>query len=94
MPLFGHHDVVGFQVAVGDALLVGSADRIGDGNSQLQELRQSHASLREKLGEPFPLNQLHRDEVDALGLLHRMDGNDVRMVEGGDGLGLSLETPA
>ena len=37
------------------------------------------------------LDQLHRQEMDAVGLLDRVDRDDVRVIERGDGAGLALE---
>ena len=37
------------------------------------------------------LDELHRQEVDAVRFLDRIDRDDVRMVEGGDGAGFALE---
>jgi len=36
-------------------------------------------------------DELHREEVDALGLFHRMECDDVRVVQRGDGTGFALE---
>jgi hypothetical protein len=36
--------------------------------------------------EWLALDQLHGQEVDAVGFLHRVDGDDVRVVELGEGL--------
>ena len=41
--------------------------------------------------ERLALHQLHREEAHAAGLLDRVDGDDVRVIERGDGLGLALE---
>jgi hypothetical protein len=39
----------------------------------------------------LPLDQFHSQKVDAAGFLHRKDGYDVRVVEGGDGASFTLE---
>ena len=52
--------------------------------------RQRGASVQE-LAQAPALNELHRDEEQALGLLDRVEVNDVGMIEGGRGAGLSLK---
>ena len=47
-----------------------------------------------QLGERASPHQLHRDEVQAVGLFDRMHGDDVRMIERGDGFGFSREPHA
>ena len=86
------HQVVRFQIPVDDALLVRRTHRIGEGNGQLEELVQRQALLRDQLRERLPLDQLHRDEVDSLHLLHRIDVDDVGMVERRQHFRLALET--
>ena len=41
--------------------------------------------------EGLALDELHGEEVDAVRLLDRVDGDDAGVVEGGEGLGLALE---
>ena len=43
------------------------------------------------LVQRLPFHQLHRQEVHAIGFLDGMNGDDVRMVERGDGASLALE---
>jgi hypothetical protein len=37
------------------------------------------------------LDQFHREKVDPIGLLDRIDRDDVRVVESGEGTGFALE---
>ncbi len=50
--------------------------------------------LGQKLRQGLAVNELHRDEMDAVGFFHGVDCDDVGMVERGDGLGFSLEPGA
>ena len=88
------HDVAGLQVAVRDAFLVGGRDGIGHGNRNRQDLVESQAAFRNHFGEGPSFDQLHREERHAVDGLDRMNRDDVRMVERGDGPGLALEALA
>ena len=63
-------DVGGLQIPVNDAVLVCSFQRLGDLAGDLQGFIDLDAA---RSGEPvskrLPLNQLHRDEAHATGLL-------------------------
>ncbi len=85
------HHVVGLEVAVGDAAVVGRAQGVGQRDGDLEELRQRHAPLGDQLAETAPRDELHGEEVDAVGLLDRVEVDDVRVVQGGEGPGLALE---
>ena len=65
--------------------------RVGEGDRDLEELRQRHAAAGYQLVERAPLDQLHRQEPDAVGLLDRVDRDDVRVVERGNGARFALE---
>jgi len=86
------HDVRGLQVAMDDAFLVGGGHRFGQRYGDLEELLETQAAGWHDVVEPPPFHQLHGEEVEAIGLFHRVDGDDVGMIEGGDGLGLALES--
>ena len=49
------------------------------------------AALRDEQVERLSFDELHREEVDALGLFDRVERDDVRMVQRGDGAGFALE---
>ena len=93
----GHdHDVAGLQVAVGDALLMGAADRVGKRYREVEKPVDRQAAGRNHLVERLSLDELHGQEVEpfairTLGVLDRVDRDDVRVVERGDDLGLALE---
>ena len=55
--------------------------------------RERRAGAQE-LAQAAALNELHRDEEQALGLLHRVEVNDVGMIERGRGSGFPLKPRA
>ena len=74
-----------------DLLRVGGGDRLGQGDGDVEESVKREAVPRQERGEGLPLDQLHRDEVDAAILLHRMHGDDAGMVERGENLRFARE---
>ncbi len=89
-----HHHVAGFEVPMDDPLLVCGRNSIGKRYRNVEELVECEAFLRKKLRQGLSLHQLHRDEVDAVGLLDGVDSNNVRVVESCKGLGFALEARA
>ena len=77
-----------------DAPLVRRADRIGERNTDLEQLVERHPALRDALRERPAVHQLHREEEHALVLLDRVDRDDAGVVERGDGARFALETGA
>ena len=74
-----------------DALLVRRGERVGERGGDLDEPGDRQGTLGDEKVERLALDQLHRQEVDAAGLLDRVDRDDVRVIERGDGAGLALE---
>ena len=78
-------DVLGFEITVHDALLVGVlqslADLAGDGDDALEVRGPA-------LVQALPFDQLHHDVGCAIYLPRVIDRHDVGVVELGDGLGL------
>ena len=90
-PVVRDHDVGGLQVAVREVLAMRRGQRVGQRDRDVEELRQRDAASGYQLVERAPLDQFHRHEPDAVGLLGREDRDDVRVVEGGDGVGFARE---
>ena len=91
VPALGHEGVRGLDVAVDDALGVSGVQGVGDLDRQLQQLRRLDGLARDAVLESLALQQLHADEGLAFVLVDVVNGADVGMIEGGGGLGLSLE---
>ena len=70
---------------------VSAADGVRKRDRDLEQTRQREAVFRKKLGQVSTLDELHRDEVHAVGLLHGVQRHDVGMVQRGDGPGFPLE---
>ncbi len=84
-----HHDVGGLQIAMHDALLVSGRQRFGDLHRQREDLPHRKSGRQHLPVQRLAFHQLHRQEMHAFRLLDGIDGDDVRMVEGGDGARLS-----
>src|SRR5690606_10452772 len=79
-------DVVGLEVAVEDAVLVGLAEALGDLLGELERLQLGHLALLEPLAQALPGEQLHHHigpAVLALAVLEHADGGGVPEL-GGD----------
>jgi hypothetical protein len=85
------HDVAGFEIAMLDPLGVRRSQGIGERHGDPQEFPERHAPRRDDLRESLAFDVLHGEEALAVGLFDRVDGDDVRVVEGRDGLHLALE---
>ena len=77
---------------MGDAALVGGAQGIGDRYRELEELPRREPVLGDQRRQGLPVDELHGEEGCAVCLLHRMDGDDVGVVEGGHRPRLAAET--
>ncbi len=74
-----------------DPAFVGGPHRVGQRNGNLEQLRQRQAAGRDEVAERPALDEFHREEVNPVRLLDAVERDDVRVVEGGDGLGLAPE---
>ena len=92
-PLGIHHHVLGLEIPVGDALLVGAGQGVAQRDGQLQEIREGHSGRGDDGIQGAPLDQFHGQEMGLLEVFHREDGDDVRVIEGGNRLGFALEAP-
>ena len=88
----GDHDVRGFYVAVDDASSVGRVQGIGDFNCEPQQRIQIERTAGDLVGQESAVNILHDDEGATVLLTDVVDGADVRMIQRGCRLRLTLET--
>lgn len=87
----GQHYVAGLQVAVNDTLFMRRGERVRQRGGDLDNLFRGQPSRRNAMIERHSLHQLHGEEVNALGLFHGKNSNDMRMVQGGNGAGFALK---
>ena len=74
---------------------MGGSDGIGQRDRQRKKISlQRQGGLRPRRRGSSPVDQLHRQEQDAVRILHRVDGDDVGVVQRGDRLRLALEAGA
>ena len=85
------HDVGRLQIAVRDALLVSRGQRVRYGNGHSQQSIGREAPGGHRLGKRSPLDQLHREKDQPVGLFHGVDRDNVRVIQCGDCLSFALE---
>ncbi len=66
--------------------------RVGQGDRDVEELRHRDGRWEISLVERAALDQFHRHEADAAGLLDGKDRHDVRMIERREQLGFALKS--
>ncbi len=74
-----------------DPLLVRGLERFSDLLGNRQRLIERHRSFRDTVGEGWTFDQLHDQATNPVGCLQTVDGRDVRMVQGRERLGFTLE---
>src|SRR5450755_276368 len=79
---------------MGNAPSVGGANGICQSDRQVEKLIEGQPGFRNHLVQALPLHEFHCQEPDPVGLVDAVDGDDIGMIEGGDSLGLPLETVA
>ena len=90
-PVRGQHDVLGLEVPVQDALAVGRAHRVGEGDGEREEPLHREPARRDLLAEGLALDVLHGEEADPVGFLDGVEGHDSGVAERGHRLRLPLE---
>ena len=85
------HDVGGLEVAMDDSLVVRGREGVGKRVADVDDLVGGQAVSGDDAVERLALDELHGEEVDAAGLFNGVDGDNVGMVERGDGASLTLE---
>src|SRR5581483_4731068 len=82
MPSLGHQNVCRLDVAMNDALAMGSIERIGDLDGQIYRARLQR-STAEQMFQRRSFQKLHRDERNPLFLADVEKGADVRVIQRG-----------
>ena len=81
-------DVAGLDVPMDQSLAVGVVQRLGHRRHQFRRFRHGGPVRLDALGQGAAVDVLRDDEAGAvLGAAHVVDGNDVRVIEAGDGAG-------
>ena len=90
--IVGDHDVGGLEVAMDDAFFVRGGERVGESAGDVDDLCGGQAAGRDEAVEGLAFDEFHGEEMDAVGFFDREDGDDVGVIEGGDGAGFALKT--
>jgi len=88
----GDEDVGRLDVTVDDPLGVGGVERVGDLDPQSEENVQLQRSGPDAVLQRLAVHVLHREERLPLVRANLINSADVRMVEGGGGLRLTLKS--
>ncbi len=88
----GQHDVAWLQVPVRHALTVRLVQRVSYLDGVSQYLIQRQRAFVQSLGQCFPFQVLHDQEVDSILLADVVQDTDVGMVETGDRSGFALKS--
>lgn len=87
----GQEDVLGFQVAVDEAVHVRFGERVGDLRRDVERAAERQGAAHERRPESLAVEELGHGEGHAVDAAVVVDREDARMREGGDGLRLGLE---
>ncbi len=91
MAIARDHDVVGLQIAVDDPGSMSFCQSFGRVLQKSQKLSQFRMFTMNLLAQRLAIDELHRDEVRAIGFTNLVDVRDVRMIEGRGRLCLANE---
>ena len=88
-------DVRGRHVAVDDPAGVGHVEGVRDGRQQVESRRRGEGTAGpHDFGQVGPVQVAHREVELAVALARGVDGDDVRMLQGGEGVDLAKEALA
>ena len=87
----GHKNIRGLDVTMNNAFGVRGVQPIGYINCDGQQPFKVHRTARDDMFERLPVQKFHGDEGPAALLVNLVDCANVRMIEGGGSLRLTLE---
>ena len=87
----GQHDVFRFQVAMGDAERMSGREAVGDLYRDIQQFPNWNWAAFHERPQRFSVDEFADHVVDAIGFAKIEDGNDVRVVQRRNRLGLDRE---
>ena len=88
---FIDEEVFGFDVAVDDAVVVGALEGVADRGDDGEGFGGGETAGLEELAEIETVDEFHDEEAAAGGLAEVVDGDDVGVIEGGEGFGFGGE---
>ena len=84
-------EVLGLDVTVDDSVVVRELERVADLRHDGQRLARRHPARAQELAQVDAIHELHQEEVQPLGASELVEGDDVRVVELGQGSGFPGE---
>jgi hypothetical protein len=85
-------DVRRLDVPVDDALRMCRVESVGNLDAQIEDRFDLQSLATDDMPQRLPLQQFHCNEGSSIDLINFVDRADVRMVQRGRSLGLSLKT--
>jgi hypothetical protein len=89
-----HRCDAGLQIAVYDALLMRLIESVGDLDGKPRRLIQRQRASLQSIGQRFPFEVFHDEEIDPVVLADIVENTDVRMPQCRDSLRLPKKTLA
>src|SRR5438477_9985156 len=86
-----HHDILRLDVAVNNSGFVCGGERRSSLNGDIEHRAQRQMFARDLLPQRLTINEFGRDVVRATYFTNLVNGDDVRMIEGGGGFRFLLE---
>ena len=93
-PVARDHDVRRFEIPMDDARRVRLGQPVGDLHRVAEGLAEPEPFAADQAVERAARHVLHHDDIPIALACDVVDGDDVRVLEGGGGLGFLLEAPA
>jgi hypothetical protein len=91
LALWGQPHVVGFHISMHEPVIVRSAQRLGDGQRDLEELAGRHRSRQRRIAQRVATHPLEHEEGATVRRRNVVNLQDVRMIQRGECLGLACE---